>query len=130
MKHLNEQTQAIADSISEASHRKGIQWTRVTWYSWSLATILFLLILPGITFYIGTQYQAMRDEEAVLNQRSIPVNMHQHRAARIQRRPVACVMDAKICPDGTSVGRVPPNCEFAACPGGNDTTMAAKPVLE
>lgn len=30
--------------------------------------------------------------------------------------PVACTMDAKICPDGTAVGRVGPNCEFAPCP--------------
>ncbi len=30
---------------------------------------------------------------------------------------VACTMDAKICPDGSSVGRVGPNCEFAPCPG-------------
>lgn len=29
---------------------------------------------------------------------------------------VACTMEAKICPDGTAVGRSGPNCEFAACP--------------
>lgn len=29
---------------------------------------------------------------------------------------VACTMDAKICPDGSSVGRTAPNCEFAVCP--------------
>jgi hypothetical protein len=29
---------------------------------------------------------------------------------------VACTMDAKICPDGSAVGRVGPHCEFAACP--------------
>ena len=29
---------------------------------------------------------------------------------------VACTMEAKICPDGSSVGRVGPNCEFAECP--------------
>lgn len=33
------------------------------------------------------------------------------------REPVACTMDAKICPDGSAVGRVPPSCEFARCPG-------------
>jgi hypothetical protein len=31
--------------------------------------------------------------------------------------PVFCTMDAKLCPDGSSVGRVGPNCEFAPCPG-------------
>lgn len=30
--------------------------------------------------------------------------------------PVACTMEAKICPDGSSVGRQGPDCEFAVCP--------------
>lgn len=29
---------------------------------------------------------------------------------------VICTMDAKLCPDGSSVGRVGPDCEFAKCP--------------
>ncbi|MFA6099321.1 MAG: TspO/MBR family protein [Patescibacteria group bacterium] len=31
---------------------------------------------------------------------------------------VACTMEAKLCPDGSAVGRTGPNCEFAACPSG------------
>ena len=31
--------------------------------------------------------------------------------------PVACTQDAKLCLDGSYVGRVGPNCEFALCPG-------------
>jgi hypothetical protein len=34
---------------------------------------------------------------------------------------VACTMDAMECPDGSFVGRVPPTCEFAACPVSLDT---------
>ncbi len=30
--------------------------------------------------------------------------------------PVACTMEAKLCPDGSAVGRTGPNCEFSACP--------------
>jgi hypothetical protein len=30
--------------------------------------------------------------------------------------PVACTQEAKICPDGTSVGRAGSNCEFTLCP--------------
>ncbi|HUV80989.1 MAG TPA: hypothetical protein VMW21_00490 [Patescibacteria group bacterium] len=30
--------------------------------------------------------------------------------------PVACTQDVKLCPDGSYVGRVGPNCEFALCP--------------
>lgn len=29
---------------------------------------------------------------------------------------VACTMEAKICPDGSTVGRTGPKCEFASCP--------------
>ena len=28
----------------------------------------------------------------------------------------ACTMEAKLCPDGSAVGRTGPNCEFAECP--------------
>lgn len=30
----------------------------------------------------------------------------------------ACTTEAKVCPDGTTVGRTGPNCEFAPCPTG------------
>ncbi len=34
---------------------------------------------------------------------------------------VACTMEAKMCPDGSAVGRTEPNCEFAPCPTQNPT---------
>ena len=37
-------------------------------------------------------------------------------------QPKACTMEAKICPDGSAVGRVLPNCDFAPCPQANQTT--------
>jgi hypothetical protein len=33
--------------------------------------------------------------------------------------PRACTMEAKLCPDGSAVGRTGPNCEFAECPMGS-----------
>ena len=33
-----------------------------------------------------------------------------------QEKPVACTQEAKVCPDGSAVGRTGPNCEFAQCP--------------
>ncbi len=41
--------------------------------------------------------------------------------------PVPCPADAKICPDGSSVGRTGPNCEFAPCPAMNNTSGNATP---
>lgn len=31
-------------------------------------------------------------------------------------QPKACTKEAKICPDGSAVGRTLPDCEFASCP--------------
>jgi len=33
-----------------------------------------------------------------------------------QQQGVVCTMDAKQCPDGSSVGREGPKCEFKVCP--------------
>ncbi len=39
-------------------------------------------------------------------------------------RPVACTQEAKLCPDGSAVGRTGPNCEFAECPAAAPTSTA------
>jgi hypothetical protein len=41
---------------------------------------------------------------------------------------VACTMEAKMCPDGSYVGRTGPKCEFTACPGAMPTTSTTKLV--
>lgn len=40
----------------------------------------------------------------------------------------ACTMEAKVCPDGSSVGRTGQNCEFAACPVGKIDETANCPI--
>jgi len=39
-----------------------------------------------------------------------------NRIFHFQQNPVACTLEAKLCPDGTSVGREGPKCDFAECP--------------
>jgi hypothetical protein len=38
---------------------------------------------------------------------------------------VACTQEAKLCSDGSAVGRTGPNCEFAPCPGEDSQPTAA-----
>ena len=38
----------------------------------------------------------------------------------------ACTLEAKLCPDGTSVGRTGPNCEFSPCPTPEESTSSAE----
>ena len=44
-----------------------------------------------------------------------------------ESEPVFCTMDAKMCPDGSYVGRTGPKCEFAACPGSGDSSGGILP---
>lgn len=46
-----------------------------------------------------------------------------------KNEPVVCTMDAKICPDGSSVGRIAPNCEFAACPTSQNSQVESAPAV-
>lgn len=38
-----------------------IEWNRVTWYSKLGAILLFILVVPVLTFYIGVKYQETKD---------------------------------------------------------------------
>ena len=38
-------------------------------------------------------------------------------SCRRKNEAVFCTLDAKLCSDGSYVGRVAPDCEFASCPG-------------
>lgn len=62
--------------------------------------IIVLLLIGGAIYAYSTMDSATVDNEAA----------------------VICTMDAKLCPDGSYVGRTGPNCEFAACPTGNATS--------
>ncbi|HTW96235.1 MAG TPA: hypothetical protein VMD74_01070 [Candidatus Methylomirabilis sp.] len=42
--------------------------------------------------------------------------------------PVACTLEAKLCPDGSYVGRTGPHCEFAACPDNSSSTTPPIPA--
>jgi putative hemolysin len=42
----------------------------------------------------------------------------------------ACTEEAKLCPDGSAVGRTGPNCEFAPCPNGTGMANPASVFCE
>ncbi len=82
----------------------------VTSFSKITALVLFV-ILPVISFYLGVAYQERLDRPFTADYKnSLP-------KADDNKGEFACTMEAKICPDGSSVGRTGPNCEFEKCPG-------------
>ena len=63
-----------------------------------------------------------RTPDGILFVRELPQNTGNPATPPSERVPgpeeiVACPMDARICPDGSAVGRGGPNCEFDPCPG-------------
>jgi len=69
---------------------------RTNWKYILIIVILAAIVGGGILAY---QYLWLPKEEAKNSQ-----------------KPVACTQEAKICPDGSTVGRTGPNCEFTTCP--------------
>ncbi len=43
-------------------------------------------------------------------------------------KQIACTEDARLCSDGSSVARIPPDCEFAECPETTTETLPKAPV--
>jgi len=74
-------------------------------YNWIVATDITNNTIPAGTYYVdicaaGSQTNCDSSDNYF----------------RIVESPVACSSDARLCSDGSSVGRVPPSCQFAACP--------------
>src|SRR3989344_7567875 len=78
--------------------------TTVTPLSKNIALIMFTL-LPIIAFILGMNYQA---------------NLADYKSIAPPEKK-ACTLEAKICPDGSFVGRTGPNCEFAPCSDNQNT---------
>ncbi len=49
-----------------------IQWHEVTWYSRWGAIILFLVVVPVLCFYIGTQYELTQQALSIVPIQSVP----------------------------------------------------------
>lgn len=57
-----------------------------------LVTFILALLVVGVGIVVGVQLFKERPQE------------------------IACTLEAKLCPDGSAVGRTGPRCEFAPCP--------------
>ena len=84
--------------------KKKNAFNTVTTFSKITALVLFVMF-PVIAFYLGVMYQERLDKPFM--QQYVEVKK------QIQK---ACTMEAKLCPDGSYVGRSGPTCEFAKCP--------------
>ncbi len=63
-------------------------------------------ILLGVFIVLGLIVFAVRSGVSTMDSSGVPVIPE----------GVACTMEAKMCPDGSYVGRIGSKCEFAACP--------------
>lgn len=75
----------------------------------SLLKIIFGILfvaLPIAGFFLGMQFQSANKQCGNQDVIVVPRN----------KGLKACTMEARLCPDGSYVGRTGPNCEFAPCP--------------
>jgi hypothetical protein len=85
--------------------------------------------IAGITIFVVVAVFAFGGVfafEYYLQKNEQKIEADQNQNLNNNTQPVACTMEAKICPDGSSVGRSGPNCEFAECPEVVDQTAGWK----
>ncbi len=90
------------------------EFTTVTTMTKILALVLFVTF-PLFGFLLGMNYQSLLDRTT---------------SPTISPTKVGCTADAKMCPNGTYVGRVLPNCEFEMCPVRPNPTGDTTPNVE
>lgn len=73
----------------------------------SLGVIIIVIIIITVWMFIGIYEKDKLTGEPEISQ-SFQENF------KIGHK--ACTMEAKICPDGSTVSRTGPKCEFAMCP--------------
>lgn len=79
----------------------------------TISIIMIVFLLMAISFFLGRESNRGDSSGQIcpgpLCESTLPM-------PPVQGEPSACPQDAKLCPDGSSVGRIGPNCEFAPCP--------------
>ncbi len=94
-----------------------MKWNEVTWYSRIGAIILFVGVLPVLTFYIGMQYEKLLQQTQRTQNHFQVINISDEPIGETGDDEIfECDGDARICSDGSTVGRTGPDCEFTACP--------------
>jgi len=85
-----------------------------------IVTVLLMVGAVGFgAYYFGRQ---QRQPQEIFNSPTPELLPSLMPTSSPSSEPVVCTMEAKICPDGTQVGRTGPNCEFAPCPQPSVTT--------
>jgi len=94
-------------SISAVLKKLPAELTTITVLSKSLAVVLFI-VLPFVGFFLGARYEQWSRSTESHN----PLEFQYNNPPKEQ---VACTLDALECPDGSTVGRSGPDCQFI-CP--------------
>lgn len=92
--------------------------------------VILVFLLGAITLALTTTFN---HEVALLTSSSTPSSVTEDntRVETIPTEPEVweCNGDAFMCPDGSSVGRTGPQCEFAACPPADATSARVETYL-
>ncbi len=97
-----------------------------------LTTIIILIILVGGFFALNSYIY--NEKQAPIGTPNTPgvgtsTNPDGTPTPSPNPEPYACTADAKICPDGSAVGRTGPKCEFMACPAAGATLATTSTYL-
>jgi hypothetical protein len=80
----------------------------------AITVIIIIAILTG--GFIWRESHSPIDQVQIVRQYAKPRSIKDQDSLPGENNNTACTMEAKLCPDGSSVSRVAPDCQFAPCP--------------
>lgn len=92
------------------------QWAHIQDQEWSVGAAPFPPSELGRNSVYVLALPARYNYDFKEGWEEVDVLVHTLQAFEPESEGVFCTQDAKLCPDGSYVGRVAPNCEFAPCP--------------
>jgi hypothetical protein len=116
----------LSNSVSEYTSEPQASSSIFSWLDiFKVAVVGLLIILPIVGvggYYFGKQNSVNYDYKSIVATPASSQPAEQNRAI--------CTQEAKICPDGSSVGRIGPNCEFTECPIFGSVSAQSDPITE
>jgi hypothetical protein len=80
-------------------------------------------ILLASTFVSGYYFGTLQNQAANFGEKNIVT------PPSATQNATECTLEAMLCPDGTSVGRTGPNCEFAECPAVAESSQSEQALV-
>lgn len=96
--------------------------------NWRLLLAIFIIFFLGSAVGFMVSIKLYLPKTVISTTPTLPYPSPSLQISVVPTTSDVCTADVQQCPDGSWVGRLPPDCKFASCPGENTTPSTVRPT--